>query len=73
MKLQSNQITALKRKRGENNLTINELAKEIGVSRFTMSRIINDDSQKLTSTTVNKVNNWLINQYNQDMTKEVKQ
>lgn len=63
MKLSSQQLIALKRKRGEKNLTIYELANEIGVSRFTISRIINNDCQNVTSTTVKKVNDWLIDQY----------
>lgn len=73
MKLTNQQVLALKRKRGELNLTIYELAKEIGVSRYTISRIIKNNSEKLTSTTVKKVNNWLIVQYNQDLVKEAKQ
>lgn len=63
MKLSSKQILALKRKRGERNLTIDELANEVGTSRFTISRILHNDSQNLTSTTVKKVNDWIIDQY----------
>lgn len=63
MKLTTKQILALKRKRGEKNLTIDELANEVGTSRFTISRILHNDSQNLTSTTVKKVNDWIIDQY----------
>ena len=63
MKLTTKQILALKRKRGERNLTIDELANEVGISRFTVSRILHNDSQNLTSTTVKKVNDWIIVQY----------
>lgn len=63
MKLSSQQILALKRKRGEKNLTIDELADEVGTSRFTISRILHNNSQNLTSTTVKKVNDWIIDQY----------
>lgn len=63
LKLSSKQILALKRKRGERNLTIDELANEVGTSRFTISRILHNDSQNLTSTTVKKVNDWIIDQY----------
>ncbi|MBW8038054.1 XRE family transcriptional regulator [Lactobacillus helveticus] len=63
MKLSSKQILALKRKRGERNLTVDELANEVGTSRFTISRILHNDSQNLTSTTVKKVNDWIIDQY----------
>lgn len=73
MKLTQNQITALKRKRGERNLTINHLANEIGVSRFTISRIIhNGANEEITPATGKKVNDWLIQEYNHDLVKEVK-
>lgn len=63
MQLSSKQILALKRKRGERNLTIDELANEVGTSRYTISRILHNNSQNLTSTTVKKVNDWIIDQY----------
>lgn len=63
LKLTDKQVIALKRKRGEKNLTINDLANQIGVSRFTVSRILHNDSQNLTSTTVKKVNDWIIDEY----------
>lgn len=72
MKLTQNQITALKRKRGERSLTINHLANEIGVSRFTISRIIhNGVNEEITPATGKKVNDWLISEYNHDLVKEV--
>ena len=63
MQLSSKQVLALKRKRGERNLTIDELANEVGTSRFTISRILHNSSQNLTSTTVKKINDWIIDQY----------
>ncbi len=63
MQLSSKQILALKRKRGERNLTIDELANEVGTSRYTISRILHNSSQNLTSTTVKKINDWIIDQY----------
>lgn len=63
MRLTTNQVLALKRKQGERSLTNIELANEIGVSRFTIGRIINDEEHNLTSTTVKKVNDWIIDQY----------
>ena len=63
MRLRSKQILALKRKCGERNLTIDELVNEVGTSRFTISRILHNNSQNLTSTTVKKVNDWIIDQY----------
>ena len=72
MKLSQKQVTSLKRKRGEKNLTINHLANEIGVSRFTISRIIhNGSNEEITPTTGKKVNDWLINEYNHDLVTEV--
>ena len=56
MQLSQKQVLALKRKKGEKNLTIDRLASEIGVSRFTISRIITNSKQNLTRTTVKKVN-----------------
>lgn len=63
MKLTSKQILALKRKQGERSLTNIALASEIGVSRYTIGRIINDDNHNLTPTTAKKVNDWIIDQY----------
>lgn len=63
MQLSSKQILALKRKRGERNLTIDELANEVGTSRYTISRVLHNSSQNLTSTTVKKINDWIIDQY----------
>ena len=63
MQLSQKQVLALKRKKGERNLNIDRLASEIGVSRFTISRIITNSKQNLTRTTVKKVNDWLIDEY----------
>ena len=63
MQLSQKQVLALKRKKVERNLTIDRLASEIGVSRFTISRIITNSKQNLTRTTVKKVNDWLIDEY----------
>ncbi len=63
MQLSQKQVLALKRKKGERNLTIDRLASEIGVSRFTISRIITNSKRNLTRTTVKKVNDWLIDEY----------
>ena len=64
MQLSEKQLLALKRKRGEKNLTINELAKELGISRFTTSKILKHGlKEKITPTTAKKVNDWLIDEY----------
>lgn len=68
MRLSKNQLLALKRKKGERSLKIYDLANEIGISRFTISRILNNGvKENITSTTAQKINNWLIKQYNHDL------
>ncbi|MCX8720797.1 MULTISPECIES: helix-turn-helix domain-containing protein [Lactobacillus] len=62
MKLTEQQVLALKRKRGEKNLSIGALAKSVGLSRWTISRIIKKNPN-LSSTTVEKIKDWLIDQY----------
>ena len=63
MKLSEQQVKAIKRKRGELNLTTNALANETGVSRYTLSAIINHDRRKVQERTFLKLNDWLIDQY----------
>ena len=63
MKLSEQQVKAIKRKRGELNLTINVLANDTGVSRYTLSAIINHDRRKVQQRTFLKLNDWLIDQY----------
>lgn len=63
MQLNQKHVLAIKRKRGELNLNIANLAKQVGVSRYTMTRVINHSDDNFTSTTVKKLNNWLIDQY----------
>ncbi|MGQ5709472.1 XRE family transcriptional regulator [Lactobacillus sp. PSON] len=66
MQLNQKHVLAIKRKRGELNLNIANLAKQVGVSRYTMTRVINHSDDNFTSTTVKKLNNWLIDQYTAD-------
>ena len=63
MKYNKAQIIGLKRKRGEKNLSVGQLADELGLSRFTVSRIINHSSSEFTSSTVIKVNDWVLKEY----------
>ena len=56
MKLSEQQVKAIKRKRGELNLTINVLANDTGVSRYTLSAIINHDRRKVQQRTFLKLN-----------------
>ncbi|MEY8735853.1 helix-turn-helix domain-containing protein [Lactobacillus sp. AN1001] len=65
MQLTSDQFKALRRKRGELNLTIASLADEIGVTRRTMTKIINHNTS-IKPQTAKKINDWLIKQYMND-------
>lgn len=65
MQLTEDQYKALKRKRGELNLTITSLASEIGVTKPTMTKIINHNTP-IKPQTAKKVNDWIIKQYMND-------
>lgn len=63
MQLTENQVTAIKRKRGELNLSIKDLEKATGVSRWTLIDIFKHDHRNVNSKTFKSLNDWLINQY----------
>lgn len=63
MQLTENQVTAIKRKRGELDLSIKGLEKATGVSRWTLIDIFKHDHRNVNSKTFEKLNNWLINEY----------
>ena len=63
MKLSENQVIAIKRKRGELDMSINGLEKATGVSRWTLISIFEHDHRNVSSKTFKKLNDWLINQY----------
>ncbi len=65
MQLTSDQFKALRRKRGELNLTLTALADEIGVTRRTMTKIINHNTP-IKPQTAKKINDWIIKQYMND-------
>lgn len=62
MKLSSSQILALKRKRGELNISVLEMSRETGVSRWTLDKIFKGEKTNIYKSTFDKLNNWLINQ-----------
>lgn len=62
MKLSSSQILALKRKRGELNISVLEISRETGVSRWTLDKIFKGEKTNIYKSTFDKLNNWLINQ-----------
>lgn len=71
LKLSEQQVTAIKRKRGELDLSITSLASIIGVSKWTLIDIFKHDHRNVNSITFKRLNDWLINEYNHDLVKEV--
>lgn len=52
-------LIAIKRKRGELNMTISKLAVETGVSRFTIYRIFEESNAPVYPSTKEKLVTWL--------------
>ena len=69
MKLTNQQVTAIKRKRGELDLSITSLANATGVSKWTLIDIFKHDHRNVNSATFKKLNDWLIAEYNNDLVK----
>ena len=63
MKLTENQVVAIKRKRGELDLTIKELEQATKVSRWTLIDIFKHNHRNVNKVTFKKLNDWLINVY----------
>lgn len=61
MKLTKNQVKALKRIKGENDLTIIAMSQDIGISRFTLNRIFKSNS--VSKKTIDKVNDFIISNF----------
>lgn len=72
MLLTEQQVTAIKRKRGELDLSITDLANTTGVSKWTLIDIFKHKHRNVTSITFSKLNNWLIDEYNNDLVKVAK-
>lgn len=66
MILTTKQVIAAKRKRGELNLSVLALSREIGVSRRTLDNIFKRNHTKVTSATFMKINDWLIDEYTKE-------
>lgn len=71
LKLSEQQVTAIKHKRGELDLSITSLASITGVSRWTLIDIFKHDHRNVNSVTFKRLNDWLISEYNHDLVKEV--
>lgn len=63
MKLTEKQVTAIKRKRGELDLTIKDLEQATKVSRWTLIDIFKHNHRNVNKVTFKKLNDWLINEY----------
>lgn len=69
MKLTEKQVLAIKRKRGELDLTMNALAKITGVNKWTLIDIFKYHHRNVNSITFKKLNDWLIDEYTADQFK----
>ncbi|KRM58247.1 MarR family transcriptional regulator [Ligilactobacillus animalis] len=61
MQLTHEQLLGLRRIKGERNITITELAEEMEISRFALSRALKN--QGIRPTNVKIINDWLLKQY----------
>ena len=61
--LSENQVIAIKRKRGELNISVLALSRELGLSRWTLDNIFKRNHRKVTPATYKKLSDWLINEY----------
>ncbi|WP_235995210.1 helix-turn-helix domain-containing protein [Secundilactobacillus yichangensis] len=55
-------INAIRRKRGELNLNVEQLSKETGVSRWTLDDLLKDKRSKVQNRTMHRLNDWLYKQ-----------
>jgi hypothetical protein len=63
MYLSDNQVTAIKRKRGELNLSVLSLSRQLGLSRWTLDNIFKRNHRKVTPATYKKLSDWLVDEY----------
>lgn len=63
MLLTDSQVTAIKRKRGELNLSTVALGRRLGLSRWTLDNIFKCGHRKVTPATYKKLSDWLIEEY----------
>ncbi|MCC4383340.1 helix-turn-helix transcriptional regulator [Limosilactobacillus reuteri] len=61
--LNDHQVIALKRKRGELNLSTAALGRQLKLSRRTVDNILKRNHRKVTPNTYKKLSDWLINEY----------
>ncbi len=63
MYLSDKQVTAIKRKRGELNLSTAALGRQLNLSRWTLDNIFKRNHRKVTPATYKKLSDWLIDEY----------
>ena len=63
MELTENQVIAIKRKRGELDLSITALANAPKVSKWTLIDIFKHNHRHVNKVTFKKLNDWLITEY----------
>ncbi|MCH3912032.1 MAG: helix-turn-helix transcriptional regulator [Limosilactobacillus oris] len=63
MYLSENQVIAIKRKRGELNISVLGLSRQLGLSRWTLDNIFKRGHRKVTPATYRKLSDWLIDEY----------
>ncbi|WP_191363754.1 helix-turn-helix domain-containing protein [Limosilactobacillus oris] len=61
--LTDKQVIAIKRKRGELNLSVLDLSRQLGLSRWTLDNIFKRGHRKVTPATYRKLSDWLIAEY----------
>lgn len=61
--LSENQVIAIKRKRGELNISVLGLSRQLGLSRWTLDNIFRRNHRKVTPATYKKLSDWLIDEY----------
>lgn len=61
--LTEKQVTAIKRKRGELNLSNVALSRQLNLSRWTLDNIFKRGHRKVTPATYKKLTDWLIDEY----------
>ena len=63
MQLTESQVTAIKRNRGELDLSITALSNATKVSKWTLIDIFKHNHRNVTKITFKKLNDWLIDEY----------
>ncbi|WP_108730903.1 helix-turn-helix domain-containing protein [Weissella cibaria] len=59
MKVSNEMLKALRRKRGEQNISVIELSRQTGVSRWTLDKLLKGAKEDIRPTTADKLNQWL--------------